>query len=89
MNSDIKRRAEAHRTPEGMTEQIAKDMFDRLQLKILRRSKHFADHIDGLEVRLWDIIRKLNCFGGNEKFIDTDFASKAIQRLRPDTGAGV
>ena len=30
-------------------------MLDRLQRKILRRSKHLGEHIDGLEVRRWDM----------------------------------
>ena len=51
MNSVIKRRVEAHRTLEGNTEQIANDMFDRLQRKILPRYKHLAKHIGGHEVR--------------------------------------
>ena len=50
MNSEIKRRVEAHRTLEWMTEQIANDMFDRLQRKLLRRYKQLAEHIEGLEV---------------------------------------
>ena len=66
MNSVIKRRVEAHRTLEGNTEQIANDMFDRLQRKILRRYKHLAEHIDGLEVRRWDMNWNLDYFGGKE-----------------------
>ena len=30
-------------------------MLDWLQRKILRRSKHLGEHIDGLEVRRWDM----------------------------------
>ena len=41
-------------------------MLDRLQWKILWRSKHLGEHIDGLEVRRWDMNRKLACFGGKE-----------------------
>ena len=55
MNSVIKRRVEAHRALERNTEQIANDMFDRLQRKSLPRYKHLAEHIGGLEVRWWDI----------------------------------
>ena len=40
MNSEIKRRVEAHRTREGTTDQTAKDVFDRLPRKIRRRYKH-------------------------------------------------
>ena len=41
-------------------------VLDRLQRKILRRSKHLGEHIDGLEVRRWDMNWKLACFGGKE-----------------------
>ena len=41
-------------------------MLDRLQRKILRRSKHLGEHIDGLEVRQWAMKRKLNCLGGKD-----------------------
>ena len=41
-------------------------MLDRLQRKILRRSKHLAEHIDGLEVRRGDMNTKLNYLGGKE-----------------------
>ena len=41
-------------------------VLDRLQRKILRRSKHLGEHIDGLEVRQWAMRRKLNCVGGKD-----------------------
>ena len=41
-------------------------MLDWLQRKILRRSKHLGEHIDGLEVRQWAMKRKLNCMGGKD-----------------------
>ena len=66
MNSEIKLRVEAHRTREGTTDQTAKDVFDRLQRKILRRSKHLGEHIDDFEVRRWAMNWKLDCFGGKE-----------------------
>ena len=41
-------------------------MLDRLQRKVLRRSKHLGEHIDGLEVRRWDMNWNLDYFGGKE-----------------------
>lgn len=85
MNSEIKRRVEANKQVQGMTEQLANDMLERLQSNIHVRIEKLAASIESLTLRCAALERGIGQFRGelpSKLQVDTAALVKEISELR-------
>mmetsp|Transcript_97538 Transcript_97538/g.260301 ORF Transcript_97538/g.260301 Transcript_97538/m.260301 type:complete len:262 (+) Transcript_97538:224-1009(+) len=85
LNSEIKRRVEANKTLQQMTEQIANDMLDRLQKRILQRIESITGGVQNLTSRCATLERGIQQFKGelpSKLQVDTAALVREIAELK-------
>jgi len=85
MNSEIKRRVDANKQVQGMTEQLANDMLERLQSNILLRVEKLAASIETLTLRCTALEKGISQFRGelpSKLQVDTAALVKEINEMR-------
>jgi len=85
LNVEIKRRVDANKMVQSMTETLANDMLDRLQSKILQRLEKLASSIESLMLRCSALEKGISQFRGEMPCkiqVDTAALVKEISRLR-------
>lgn len=85
MNAEIKRRVEANKQVQGMTEQLANDMLERLQSNIHVRIEKLAASIESLTLRCAALERGIGQFRGelpSKLQVDTAALVKEISELK-------
>merc|ERR1712151_108909 len=85
MNSEIKRRVEANKQVQSLTESLANDMLQRLQSNILVRIEKLASSIETLTLRCTSLEKGISQFRGelpSKLQVDTAALVKEISELR-------
>jgi hypothetical protein len=85
LNVEIKRRVEANKTVQEMTETLANNMLDRLQSKILARIEKLTNSLDSLTTRCSALESGIQQFKGElptKLSVDTAALIKEISTLR-------
>lgn len=85
VNAEIKRRLDASKTLQMMIEQMANDMFDRLQKKVQRHIDRLALQIDDLNTRSGDVVRGIQEMKGdipNKLESDARMLTEELNRLK-------
>merc|ERR1711924_166494 len=85
LNVEIKRRVEANKTVQEMTETLANNMLDRLQSKILARIEKLTASLDSLTTRCGALESGISAFKGElptKLSVDTAALIKEIDSLR-------
>jgi len=85
LNIEIKRRVEANKTVQEMTETLANNMLDRLQSKILARIEKITSSLDTLTTRCGALESGISSFKGElptKLSVDTAALVKEIDDLR-------
>jgi len=85
LNVEIKRRVEANKTVQEMTETLANNMLDRLQSKILARIEKLTQSLDSLTTRCGALESGIQQFKGElptKLSVDTAALIKEINTLR-------
>jgi len=85
LNAEIKRRVEANKTLQQITEQLANDMLDRVQKKILRRMERLTSAIESLSTRCTTLERGIQQFKGelpSKLQVDTAALIREIAELK-------
>jgi len=85
LNVEIKRRVEANKTVQEMTETLANNMLDRLQSKILARIENLTNSLDSLTTRCGALESGIQQFKGElptKLSVDTAALIKEITTLR-------
>jgi hypothetical protein len=85
LNIEIKRRVEANKTVQEMTETLANGMLDRLQSKILARIEGLTTSLDSLTTRCGALESGISAFKGElptKLSVDTAALIKEIDTLR-------
>lgn len=85
MNCEIKRRVDANKQVQGLTEQLANDMLERLQSNILMRIEKLASSIESLTLRCTALEKGISQFRGelpSKLQVDTAALVKEISELR-------
>jgi len=85
MNAEIKRRVEANKQVQGMTETLANDMLERLQAGIIVRIEKLASSIESLTLRCTTLEKGIAQFRGelpSKLKVDTAALVKEITELR-------
>lgn len=85
LNAEIKRRVEANKTLQQITEQLANDMLDRVQKKVLRRMERLTVGIESLSTRCTTLERGLQQFKGelpSKLQVDTAALIREIAELK-------
>eukprot|EP00388_Colpodella_angusta_P040957 GDKK01051768.1.p1 GENE.GDKK01051768.1~~GDKK01051768.1.p1 ORF type:complete len:259 (-),score=57.80 GDKK01051768.1:488-1264(-) len=85
VNAEIKRRMDASKTLQMMIEQMANDMFDRLQKKVQRHIDRLALQVDDLNTRSGDVIRGIQEMRGdipNKLETDAKLLTEELNRLK-------
>jgi len=85
LNSEIKRRVDANKQAQQLTEQLANDMLERLQSNILLRIEKLASSIESLTLRCTALEKGISQFRGelpSKLQVDTAALVKEISQLR-------
>lgn len=85
MNSEIKRRVDANKQVQSLTEHLANDMLERLQSNILIRIEKLASSIESLTLRCSSLEKGISQFRGelpSKLQVDTAALVKEISELR-------
>jgi len=85
MNSEIKRRVDANKQVQGLTEHLANDMLERLQSNILLRVEKLAASIETLTLRCTALEKGIAQFRGelpSKLQVDTAALVKEISEMR-------
>merc|ERR1719163_1267497 len=85
MNSEIKRRVDANKQVQGLTEHLANDMLERLQSSILVKIEKLASSIESLTLRCASLEKGIAQFRGelpSKLQVDTAALVKEITSLR-------
>jgi len=85
MNAEIKRRVEANKQVQGLTETLANDMLERLQGGIIVRIEKLASSIESLTLRCTTLEKGITQFRGelpSKLQVDTAALVKEITELR-------
>jgi len=85
MNAEIKRRVEANKQVQGLTETLANDMLERLQAGIIVRIEKLASSIESLTLRCTTLEKGITQFRGelpSKLQVDTAALVKEITELR-------
>lgn len=85
LNSEIKRRVDANKQVQSLTEQLANDMLERLQSNILVRIEKLGSSIESLTLRCTALEKGISQFRGelpSKLQVDTAALVKEISELR-------
>merc|ERR1712217_904666 len=85
MNAEIKRRVDANKQVQGLTEHLANEMLERLQSNILIRIEKLASSIESLTLRCSALEKGISQFRGelpSKLQVDTAALVKEISELR-------